>query len=75
MTGLEICLLCGGAMTAFMFINFFVSSWVLCFAIILLALGTLSTMPTPVNPFLFAAVAVVAVGYTLQFAIRKFRDV
>ena len=62
-------------MTAFMFINFFVSSWVLCFAIILLALGTLSTMPTPVNPFLFAAVAVVAVGYTLQFAIRKFRDV
>ena len=39
MTGLEICLLCGGAMTAFMFINFFVSSWVLCFAIILLALG------------------------------------
>ena len=75
MTGLEICLLCGAAMTAFMFINFFVSSWVLCFAIILLALGTLSTMPTPVNPFLFAAVAVVAVGYTLQFAIRKFRDV
>jgi hypothetical protein len=75
MTELEICLLCGGAMTAFMFINFFVSSWVLCFAIILLALGTLSTMPAPVNPFLFAAVAVVAVGYTLQFAIRKFRDV
>lgn len=75
MTGLEICLLCGAAMTAFMFINFFVSSWVLCFAIILLALGTLSTMPAPVNPFLFAAVAVVAVGYTLQFAIRKFRDV
>ena len=75
MTGLEICLLCGGAMTAFMFINFFVSSWVLCFAMILLALGTLSTMPAPVNPFLFAAVAVVAVGYTLQFAIRKFRDV
>ena len=62
-------------MTAFMFINFFVSSWVLCFAIILLALGCLTTMPTPVNPFLFAAVAVVAVGYTLQFAIRKFRDV
>ena len=62
-------------MTAFMFINFFVSSWVLCFAIILLALGCLTTMPTPVNPFLFAAVAVVAVGCTLQFAIRKFRDV
>jgi len=74
MTPIEICILCGGAMTAFMLINFFVSSWVICFAIILLALGCLTTMPAPVNPFLFGAVAVVAVGYTLQFAIKKFRE-
>jgi hypothetical protein len=67
-------LLMGGAMTAFIFINFFVKQWFIGVANIILGIGCLASMPTPVNPYLFTAVGVVAVGQMVALIIVKHND-
>lgn len=64
----------GAGMTAFVFINFFVKSWAITLAIICLGIGCLVAMPDPKNPYLFSAVAVVAVGQLVAFIVVKYRN-
>ena len=67
----EMTIILGLAMTAFIFINFFVKSWAICFAIIILAIGVEVAMPDPKNIYLFCAVAVLAVGQTITLIVAK----
>jgi hypothetical protein len=67
----ELTLLLGAAMTAFLFINFFLKSWAICLAVVFLAVGVLVAMPDPKNVYLFVAVAVVAVGQVAGLIIAK----
>ena len=67
----ELTIILGAAMTAFLFINFFLKSWVICFAVISLGVGVLVSMPDPKNIYLFVAVAVVAVGQVAALIVAK----
>jgi hypothetical protein len=67
----ELTIILGAALTAFIFINFFVRSWVICIAVVILGIGVLVAMPDPKNVYLFLAVAVVAVGQVLALIVAK----
>jgi hypothetical protein len=73
----EFTLVMGAAMTAFVFINFFVKSWGICLIIILLAVGTCASIASNVNQYsiyLLLATALLAVVEVVTLIITKHRN-
>jgi len=67
----ELTIILGAALTAFIFINFFVRSWAICIAVVILGIGVLVAMPDTKNVYLFLAVVVLVVGQTAALLIAK----
>jgi len=69
----EYTIIMGAAMTAFIFINFFLKWWLLGIAALILGVGVVITLLPllPTSLFLLAAVCVVAVGQLVALIIIK----
>ena len=70
----EFSLIMGGAMLALILINFFVRSWFLCLAIVILGVGSIVTMAKPLNVYLVCAVGVVVIGEVVMLIASRFKD-
>jgi hypothetical protein len=72
----EYVIIFGAAMTVFIFINFFLKSWWISFAALILGTGCLVELSksSPINVYLFCAVGVVAVGQLISLMIVKHSD-
>lgn len=69
----EYTIIMGAAMTAFIFINFFLKWWLLGIAALILGVGVIMTLLPllPASLFLLVAVCVVAVGQLVALIIIK----
>jgi hypothetical protein len=71
----EFTLILGGALTVFVFINFFVQSWAIVVSCVIFGAGCIYSMVNSgvVNPFLMGGVAVLTVGQLLGAILLSYK--
>lgn len=70
----EYTLIMGGGMLLLIFINFFVKSWFIGLAVVILGVGAIVAMPKPLNVYLLCAVGVVVIGEVVLLITSRFKD-